>query len=121
MKDDHISVSITQMAKTELMLEEFDLINCNAVHSPYCSSFTMDSIAGDHVPPDNKLIEVAKPYPWLVRHLNWLAISTHPNLSVSESLLSQFSMQDLSKGQMDASKRVLAWLSCTRNHGLWFP
>jgi hypothetical protein len=35
------------------------------------------------------------------------------------SLLSQF-MQDPSKGHMDAGKRVLAWLSGTRNHGLRF-
>jgi hypothetical protein len=35
------------------------------------------------------------------------------------SLLSQF-MQDLSKGHMDAGKRVLAWLSGTRNHSLRF-
>jgi hypothetical protein len=76
-EDDHVTVSITQMAKIESMLEEFDLIDCNAVRSPYRSGLTMDSIAWDHVPPDNKP-EVVKPYQRLVGGLNWLAISTRP-------------------------------------------
>jgi hypothetical protein len=117
-EDDHVTVSITQTAKIESMLEEFDLIDCNAVRSPYRSGLTMDSIARDHVPPDHKP-EVVKPYQRLVGGLNWLAISTRPDLAVSVSLLSQF-MQDPSKGHMDAGKRVLAWLSGTRNHGLQF-
>jgi hypothetical protein len=100
------------------VLEEFDLLNCNAVRSPYCSCLTMDSIARDHVPPDNKS-EVVKPYQRLVSGLNWLAISAHPDPSVFVSLLFQF-MQDPSKGHMDAGKDVLAWLSGTRNHSLWF-
>jgi hypothetical protein len=53
-EDDHVTVSITQTAKIELMLEEFGLIDCNAVRSPYRSGLTMDSIARDHGPPDNK-------------------------------------------------------------------
>jgi hypothetical protein len=100
------------------MLEEFDLIDCNAVRSPYRSDLTMDLIARDHVPPDNKP-EIVKPYQRLVGGLNWLAISTRPDLAVSVSLLSQF-MQDPSEGHMDAGKRVLAWLSSTWNHGLRF-
>jgi hypothetical protein len=60
-EDDHVTVSITQTAKIESMLEEFDLIDCNAVRSPYRSGLTMDSIARDHVPPDNKP-EAVKPF-----------------------------------------------------------
>jgi hypothetical protein len=78
----------------------------------------VDSIARDHVPPDNKP-EAVKPYQRLVGGLNWLAISTRPDLSVSVSLLSQF-MQDPSKGHLDAGKCVFAWLSGTGNHGLHF-
>jgi hypothetical protein len=117
-EDDHITVSITQTAKIKSMLEKFGLINYNTVRSPYRSGLTMDSIARGHVPPGNKP-EVVKPYKRLVGGLNWLAISTRPDLAVSVSLLSQF-MQDSSKGHMDADKRVLAWLSGTPNHGLWF-
>jgi hypothetical protein len=117
-EDNQLTVSITQTAKIESMLEDFDLVDCNAVRSPYRSGLTMDSIARDHVPPNNKP-EVVKPYQRLVGGLNWLAISTRPDLSVSVSLLSQF-MQDPSKGHLEAGKRVLAWLSGTRNHGLRF-
>jgi hypothetical protein len=117
-EDDLVTVSITQTAKIESMLEEFDLLDCNVVRSPYRSGLTMNYIALDHVPPGNKP-EAVKPYQRLVGGLNWLAISTRPDLSVSVSLLSQF-VQDPSKGHMDAGKRVLAWLSGTRNHGLWF-
>jgi hypothetical protein len=117
-EDDHVTVFITQTAKLESMLEDFDLIDCNMVHSSYRSGLTMDSIARDHVPPGNKP-GVVKPYQQLVGGLNWLAISSRPSLAVSMSLLSQF-MQDPSKGHMDAGKRVLAWLPGTPNHGLWF-
>jgi hypothetical protein len=117
-EDDQLTVSITQTAKIKSMLEDFDLVDCNAVRSPYRLGLTMDSIARDHVPPDNKP-EVVKPYQRLVGGLNWLAISTRPDLAVSVSLLSQF-MQDPSKGHLDAGKRVLAWLSGTRIHGLRF-
>jgi hypothetical protein len=60
-EDDRVTVSITQTAKIESMLEEFDLIDCDAVPSPCCSGLTMDSIAWDHIPPNNKP-EVVKPY-----------------------------------------------------------
>jgi hypothetical protein len=90
--DDLVTVSITQTAKIESMLEEFDMLDSNAVRSPYRSGLTMDYIAQDHVPPNNKP-EVLKPYQRLVGGLKWLAISTRPDLLVSVSLLSQF-MQD---------------------------
>jgi hypothetical protein len=114
--DNQLPVLITQTAKIESMLEDFDLVDCNAVRSPYRSGFSMDSIARDHVPPGNKP-EVVKPYQRLVGGLNWLAISTRPDLSVSVSLLSQF-MQDPLKGHLDNGKRAFVWLSSTRNHGL---
>jgi hypothetical protein len=33
--DDQLTVLITQTAKIESMLEDFDLVDCNAVRSPY--------------------------------------------------------------------------------------
>jgi hypothetical protein len=109
--------SKTPMAKIELMVEDFDLKDFNVIHGPYRSSITMNSIGRDRVPPCKK-VDVFKPDQWFVEGLNWLTITTScPDLSMSVSLLSQF-MEDLSKGHLDASKHVQAWLSRTHNHGL---
>jgi hypothetical protein len=115
-ENDYLTVSITQTAKIESMLNKYNLTDCNAVRSPYKSGLPIDSIARDNILPDNKP-EVVKPYQRLVGGLNWLAISTRPKISVSVSLLSQF-MQNPSSGHVHAGKRVLAWLSGTHNHGL---
>jgi hypothetical protein len=92
--------------------------DCNALRSPYRSGLTIDSIARDNITPDNKP-EIIKPFQRMVGGLNWLSISTRPDLPVSMSLLSQF-MQNPSSGHILAGKRVLAWLSRTRNHGLQY-
>jgi hypothetical protein len=97
-------------------LEEYDMSDCNAVHSPYRSGLTIDSIARENITPDNKP-EIVKPFQRMVGGLNWLSVSTRPDLAVSVSLLSQF-MHNPSSGHIRAGKRVLAWLSGTRNHSL---
>jgi hypothetical protein len=63
-----------------MLLDDFDMSDYNAVRSPYRSGLTIDSIARDDVAPDNKP-EIVKPYQQMVGGLNWLSISTRPDLA----------------------------------------
>jgi hypothetical protein len=117
-EDNKLTVSITQTAKIESMLDEFDMSDCNATNSPYCSGMVIDRISKDLLQPDDKP-HIVKPYQQLVGRLNWLSLCTWPELCVPVSLLSSH-LHSPSSGHMDAAKQVLSWLSGSRNYGIRF-
>ena len=117
-EDNKLTVSITQTAKIESMLDEFDMADCNATHSPYRSGMVIDRIPKDNLSPEDKP-HIVKPYQRLVGGLNWLSLNTRPELCVPVSLLSSH-LHNPSLGHIDAAKEVLAWLSGSRNYGIRF-
>ena len=56
---------------------------------------------------------------FLIGSLNWLAISTRPGIATITNILEKYK-DNLSKGHIDAVKRVVGYLKGTLNHGLAF-
>lgn len=117
-EDGRLTVSVTQTAKIESLLEEHKMDDCNSVPTPYRAGVVIDQLPHDDVPPDNKP-HLVKPYQQLLGGLNWLSLNTRPDLTVLVSLLSSH-LRNPSASHMTAAKHVLAWLSGTRNHGIGF-
>ena len=109
--DGTLSVTLTQTAKIEAMLEDHQMSDCNPVRSPYRSGLVIDSIPHDGCDPLFKP-DIVKPYQRLVGGLNWLSTSTRPDLCVAVCLLSQFS-HNPSEGHLDAARYVLRYLQGT--------
>jgi hypothetical protein len=116
--DGRLTVSITQTAKSEELIETHNMEDCNAVASPYRSGFVIDRIPDDGVPADQK-IRFTKRYQGLVGGLLWLQRHTRPDISTAVSLLSSYS-HNPSVGHYESAKRVLAYLQGTLDRGIRF-
>jgi hypothetical protein len=107
--DGHLTISITQMAKIESILDGFGIAECNATTCSFRSGTIIDRIPHDGVDPDAKPKLTTKPYQYSEvggGGLNWLKLKTHPNLSVLVSLLSSH-LHNASIGHLDTTKHIL--------------
>jgi hypothetical protein len=86
--DGRLTVSITQTAKSEDLIETHGMIDCNPVASPYRSEYTIDKIADDGLPVEKKTQLVTK-YQSLVGGLLWLQRQSRPDISAVTHLLAQ--------------------------------
>jgi hypothetical protein len=100
--DGRLTVSITQTAKSEELIETHHMTECNPVTSPYRSGFVIDRIPDDGVPVKHKT-KLVKLYQGLVGGLLWLQRQTRPDLSTSISLLSSYS-HNPSAGHYESAK-----------------
>ena len=66
--DGRLTVSITQTAKTESILDEHGMSECNSVYSPYRKGLAIDTVPDDGVEPDLKP-KLVKKYQSLVGQL----------------------------------------------------
>ena len=57
---------------------------------------------------------------FLIGSLNWLSISTRPDISTTVSLLAKFTHRP-SQGHIDAAIRLVKYLKGTKNRGITFP
>mmetsp|Transcript_18091 Transcript_18091/g.25566 ORF Transcript_18091/g.25566 Transcript_18091/m.25566 type:complete len:151 (-) Transcript_18091:233-685(-) len=87
-------------------------------HTPYWSGFLVDSIPKKQypVPMKEKLI---KHMQFLVGSLNWIAISTRPDISTIVALLSKYT-HNPSQGHIDSAIRVVKYLKGTQNLAIAF-
>jgi hypothetical protein len=113
-----LSVSITQTAHIESLIDQFRMQDCNAVGSPFRSGMVIDRLTHDGIPPADKP-NLVKDYQKLVRGLNWLACSTRPDITAAVSLLSRH-LTNPSQPHMDSARYALAWLKGTADHGICF-
>ena len=56
---------------------------------------------------------------FLIGSINWLAISTQPDIAKISNILSRYMAHPI-KGCIDAAKRVLCYLKGTSEHGIAF-
>ena len=116
--DGRLTVHISQTAKIESMLEEFDLLDANPVNNIYRSGFAIDRIRPDGIDPSEKR-PLVKSYQRLVGGLNWLSLCTRPEITTAVRLLSRRTKNPTTQ-HLDSAKRVLQWLGGTRTHGIRF-
>jgi hypothetical protein len=105
-----LMVSITQTAKTEDLIEDHGMENCNPVGSPYKSGYVIDNIPDNGITPEAKP-KLVKKYQSLVGGLLWIHAVTH--------LLSRYTHKP-SHGHYEAAKRVLAYQKGTLDRGIRF-
>ena len=119
--DGHISTKLSQEAFTETLIAAADL-NHDAViapHSPYRSGYPIDKIPSEpNVSPlvqqrQNHLLQT------LVGSLNWLSISTRPDIAPATNFLAKYS-NCASKGHIQAAKHVIKYLKGTKAKGITF-
>ena len=92
--------------------------NTNVKMTPYRSGFPIDSIPHQEY-SENDQKKLTKLYQSFVGMLNWLAISTRPDISPVVSLLSTYNSKP-SKGHLDAARHVGRYLKSTPSHGIFF-
>jgi len=119
--DGHLSVTLTQQSFTESLLDSLGLhhnVGLSHFSTPYRSGHPIDSIPyQDMTSADRDRLRLQ--YQSLVGSLNWLAHTTHPDLSTVVSLLAQH--QNLpSPGHYDAALYVVKYLASTKNLGIYF-
>jgi hypothetical protein len=116
--DGHLTVSITQTAKAEDLIQSHGMSGCNPVASPYWSGLVIDQLPNDGVPVTNKE-PLVKKCQSLVGGLLWLQRHTRPCISTAVCLLSSYS-HNPSHLHYESAKRVLAYLQGTIDRGIRF-
>jgi hypothetical protein len=120
-KDDgNISVNLTQQSFTETLLDSIgcSMTSTSTFTTPYIAGLSIDSIPTvDMSVSDRDKLRLQ--YQSLVGSLNWLAHTTHPDISTVVSLLAQH-QSNPSLGHLDAAIYVVQYLSTTKQLGLYF-
>ena len=117
--DGRLTVSITQTAKIEELIDTHRMSNCNPASSPYRSGHAIDRIPAENISLGDKT-PLVKKYQSLVGGLLWVQRHTHPEISAAVSLLSSYSHNPTADHYYTAGKRVLAWLQGTLKRGICF-
>ena len=84
-----LTVSISQSAKIEELLETHGMSDCNPTVTPYRSGLPIDRIPDDSIEPSDKP-ELVRKYQSLVGGLLWLQRQTRPDISTVTILLSSY-------------------------------
>ena len=92
--------------------------NTSDTMTPYRAGLTIDSIPHIDMNEDDQA-KLTKKYQQYIGMLNWLAISTRPDISPVLSLLSSY-MASPSPGHLDAARYVGRYLKSTSDRGLLF-
>lgn len=104
-------VSVNQTTYIENLLNKFGMQGCKKAETP------ME--VGLKLPKADSKDQVDKPYQNLIGSLMYLAVATRPDISYAVSFLSQFNTC-FNDRHWVAAKRVLRYLSGTKNLGLVF-
>jgi hypothetical protein len=118
--DGHVSVNLTQQSFTESLLDSLGIPydTTSTFTTPYRSGISIDSITSVNMSLDDR-DRLRLQYQSLVGSLNWLSITTRPDISTAVSLLAQHQSSP-SPGHLDAAYYVATYLSHTSSLGIYF-
>ena len=102
------------------VVDRYKLSNCNTSPraTPFRSGFPVDTIAPSTLTSDAQE-PLTKTYQQVIGDLNWLSISTRPDITAIVSLLAAHS-QKPSPAHYDAAMHVLRYLASTASIGLYY-
>lgn len=103
------TITVRQSAYTTQKLEQFNMTNAKTVSTPVDTNTVYQR--------NTSTEPVDFPYGQLVGSLIWLSSQTRPDLAYPVSLLSRF-LSNPSDSHVKAAKRVLRYLSGTKDHGI---
>ena len=116
--DGRLTVHCSQEGYIYKMLDQFNLTDAHGVPSPYRSGHLIDRNTHDGQPPEAKP-QLLSDYRSIVGGLNWLSLSTRPDITAATSLLATY-LQNPSPGHLDSAKHILRYLKGTVDWGLRF-
>ena len=111
-----VSVAMTQSSTIQSLLDVNGLSDCKPVPTPYRSGLPVDALPETDAPPPGTLTQR---YQSLVGSLNWLAVSTRPDLSAIVSILSSY-LHAATDAHFDSALHVLRYLAGTITKGVGF-
>ena len=117
MPDGRLTVHMSQEGYVYKMLEQHGMDDGHyPVATPYKSGLPIDRRPHDGIPPDQKPDLLAK-YQSIVGGLNWLSLSTRPDITAAVSLLAAH-LHNPSAGHLDSAYIVLRYLKGTKDWGI---
>ena len=119
--DGSISIKMSQEAFVETLVETAGLSGeaVGTPRTPYRSGLAIDTIPPDtNVTPD-KQHNMNHRLQTLVGSLNWLAISTRPDIAPVTNFLAKYSNK-ASSGHIQAAKHVIRYIKGTKSKGITF-
>ena len=118
--DGHLTVNLTQQSFAETLIEYlgYDNVSTSTFTTPYHTGNPIDSIPHEDMTSAQR-DALRLQYQSLVGSLNWLAHTTHLDLSTVVSLLAQH-QSNPSSGHLDAAKYVVKYLANTKSLGIYF-
>ena len=119
-KDKCVTIQMNQDAFIENLLIQLNLHhdNINTPKTPYRSGYPVDSIPTTNDSPATKE-KMIKKMQFLIGSLNWVAISTRPDIATIVALLSKYT-HNPSQGHIVAAIRVVKYLKGTKNLSITF-
>jgi hypothetical protein len=119
-KDGHVTIKMSQKAYIEELLHTYGLTDeaINTPKSPYRSGYPVDSIPNidyDTITQQRLTIKMQS----IVGCLNWLSVSTRPDIATITSILAQY-CRNPSQGHIDSATRVLKYLKGTKDLKIQF-
>ena len=111
---------VHQEAFTLDVIDRYNLMSCNKSPraTPFRSGFPVDNIAPSTLSPSDQAI-LLKKYQQIIGDLNWLSISTRPDITTIVSLLSAHSHKP-AQAHFDSALHVVRYLASTPSHGLYY-
>ena len=119
-KDKDVTIQLNQAAYIENLLSQLNLqhVDVTSPKTPYRNGFPVDTIPKQSYDPETKE-KLIKKMQFLVGSLNWIAISTRPDISTIVALLSRYT-HDPTMAHIKAAIRVIKYLKGTKNLAITF-
>ena len=119
--DSEQTISLSQTAYIEKMLESFGLENINPVSTPMDPNVKLDDFGTITMTDQQGEFDqrVVRSYSTLIGSLMYLAISTRPDIAFAVNKLAQFTSDPKPK-HWTAVKRVFRYLKGTKEHALTY-
>jgi len=116
----HLSVSLTQQSFAENLVDSvnYSTASTSTYVTPYRSGLSIYSILPSTLSPSEQ-DRLRLHYQSLIGSINWLAHTTHPDLSSVVSLLVQ-PQSNPSPGHLDAALHVIKYTAQTKTIGFYF-
>ena len=118
--DDTLKCHVHQEAFILDIVDRHNMTDCNKSPraTPFRSGFPVDNIQPSTFPTD-KQTTLTKRYQQIIGDLNWLSISTRPDITTIVSLLSAHSHCP-SPAHLDSAMHVVKYLASTLSIGLYY-
>ena len=118
-EDSHVTITMHQQAFADHLLKiaNLDTDTINPSTTPYRHGYAVDSIP--KLPPSPNQKKLTHYMQTLIGRLNWLAISTRPDIASITNMLAKY-MASPNSHHIAAAKRIIRYIKGTKDRGICF-